>query len=100
MSNNMSPEEQKAYKEQLQQTVAMYDAEIKDMQDNIAQLQQQVRSYQQTEQKYPMLKIGYDLAIRWTNHNISQKQTQVAEYQTYRQRAVAEMESLNPIQGS
>ena len=98
MSNNLTPEQQAAYKLKLADSIKMYDVEIQDFKDNITAMQTQIQKYQQMETQHPLLKIGIDQMIRWTNYNINQKQRQITEYEAYKQRMVSEQETLNPIQ--
>jgi len=96
MSGNKTPQQQKAYQEQLQATVDAYDEEITFLQINLNAKLQQIQKYQALETSYPILSAGISLMIKWTQNNINQVQQQIQEYKQYLAMAIQEMKSVNP----
>ena len=98
MSNNNSPEQQAAYRQQLQEQMNEVDAQIAYFQDALLKHGQQVQKYQALSSKYPILKPFMDIEIKATYTEMNRINVQIDTFKALRSHYVEIMGALNPIQ--
>ena len=96
MSNNNSPEQQAAYRQQLQEQMNEVDAQIAYFENALVSHSQQVQKYQALSSKYPILKPFMDIEIKATYTEMNRINTQIDTFRALKQHYVTIMSALNP----
>ena len=96
MSNNNTPEQQAAYRQQLQEQMNEVDTQLSYFYTVLDSHAVQVKKYQALASKYPILKPFMDVELRATYAEMSRINVQIDTFKALKQHYIDIMTALTP----